>query len=356
METTNYKETPNSPFGAQGANFHHLQAAHCENGVTTALLHHYGITKITEPLAFGIGSGLFYVQLPFMKVNGGPAISFRTMPGLIFKRTCTALGVPVTRKKYTSHEKAMRELDERLAAGKPTACQVGVFYLTYFPKEYRFHFNAHNLIVVDKQDDHYYISDPIMEKLVTMNSYELERVRFAKGAFAPRGQMYYPGDNLAEPSDEQMRQGIITGIKRNCRDMLMIPGSFGGAKGVAYTGRQIKKWKNKLGDEKARTYLAQLVRMQEEIGTGGGGFRFIYGAFLQQAHAYLPVDELLDVSQQITASGDKWRDAAIQASGIYKGRLGTQADYDNMGNRLIEISELEKKAFKKLREAIKKAK
>jgi len=250
----------------------------------------------------------------------------------------------------------MFELDERLAAGQPTACQVGVFYLSYFPREYRFHFNAHNLIVVDKQGDDYYISDPIMEGLVTLSSFELERVRFARGAFAPHGQMYYPGNNLMGPTDAQMRQGIITGIKRNCRDMLMIPGSFGGAKGIAYTGRQIKKWKTKLGEDKARTYLAQLVRMQEEIGTGGGGFRFIYGAFLQQAYQYLPLDELLQISEQITATGDKWRDAAIQASGIYKGRLGTQADYDNMGDRLIEISELEKQAFSNLKEAMKRTK
>lgn len=337
------------------SNFKHIQAAHCENGVTTALLHHYGISKITEPLAFGIGSGLFYIQLPFMKVNGGPAISFRTMPGLIFKRTCTALGVPVTRKKYRSHEKAMQELDHRLAAGKPTACQVGVFYLTYFPKEYRFHFNAHNIIVVDKDGDNYFISDPIMENIVTMNSYELERVRFAKGAFAPRGQMYYPGDDLQEPSNEQMRLGIVKGIKRNCRDMLQIPGPIGGTDGIAYTGRQIKKWRKKLGDEKARSYLAQLVRMQEEIGTGGGGFRFIYGAFLQQAHQYLPMDELIDISKQFTLSGDKWRDAAIQASGIYKGRLSAQADYDNMGDRLIEISQLEKNTFRQLKNLILKA-
>lgn len=307
-------------------------------------------------MAFGIGSGLFYVQLPFMKVNGGPAISFRTMPGLIFKRTCKSLGIPVTRKKYRSHETAMRELDERILAGKPTACQVGVFYLTYFPKEYRFHFNAHNLIVVDKEGDNYIISDPIMEGLVTMSSYELERVRFAKGAFAPRGQLYYPGDNLTEATDEQLRKAIITGIKRNCRDMLHVPGPIAGTAGIAYTGRQIKKWKNKLGDQKARSYLAQLVRMQEEIGTGGGGFRFIYGAFLQQAHQYLPMDELFGVSQQFTAAGDKWRDAAIQASGIYKGRLNTQADYDNMGDRLIEISALEKKAFQDLKAVIKKAK
>ncbi|MBK7098891.1 MAG: BtrH N-terminal domain-containing protein [Sphingobacteriales bacterium] len=338
------------------SSFNHLQAAHCENGVTTALLGHYGIHKITEPLAFGMGSGLFYIQLPFMKVNGGPAISFRTMPGMIFKRTCKSLGVTVTRKKYSDHKKAKAELDERVLAGKPTACQVGVYYLTYFPKEYRFHFNAHNLIVVDKQGDNYIISDPVMENLVTLNSYELERVRFAKGAFAPRGQMYYPGENLHEPSDEQMKKGIIKGIKLNCRDMLDIPGYFAGTSGIAHTGRQIKKWKNRLGDDKSRMYLAQLVRMQEEIGTGGGGFRFIYGAFLQQSHQFLPVDELFDISNQFTAAGDKWRDAAVQASGIFKGRLGAQADYDDMGDRLIEISQLEEKAFRQLKTLIKKLK
>ncbi|MCH5690324.1 BtrH N-terminal domain-containing protein [Niabella sp. W65] len=85
-----------------------MQAAHCENGVTTALLKHYGVHKLTEPMAFGIGSGLFYIQLPFMKVNGGPAISFRTMPGLIFKRTCKALGIPVTRKNMHLLKKRCR--------------------------------------------------------------------------------------------------------------------------------------------------------------------------------------------------------------------------------------------------------
>ena len=38
--------------------FKHTQAAHCENGVTTSLLRHHGVSQITEPLAFGIGSGL----------------------------------------------------------------------------------------------------------------------------------------------------------------------------------------------------------------------------------------------------------------------------------------------------------
>jgi hypothetical protein len=121
-----------------------------------------------------------------------------------------------------------------------------------------------------------------------------------------------------------------------------------GVKGIRYTGNKIKKWRDKLGLHKAGLYLAQLVRMQEEIGTGGGGFRYIYAAFLQQAHAYHPVDELLEISKMFTQSGDLWRNAAVQAAGIYKGRISSQEDFNIMGDYLLEISELEKHAFEAL--------
>ena len=333
--------------------YKHLQAAHCENGVTTSLLQHYGVHQITEPLAFGIGSGLFFIYIPFMKVNDGPAISFRTMPGMIFKRTCRSLDIPILRKKFSSKENAQQALDNRLQSGHPAACQVGVFYLPYFPKEYRFHFNAHNLIVVGKEADNYLISDPIMETITTMTSYELERVRFARGPLAPRGQLYFPKEKRAV-TNEQMKQAIITGIKRNVRHMLYAPGNIAGISGIRYTAKKIKKWRDTLGLERSRSYLAQLVRMQEEIGTGGGGFRFIYAAFLQQAYAYHPVDELMDISKQFTKAGDLWRDAAIQASGIYKGRLTAQQDYNVMGDYLLDIAELEKKAFNDLATTVKK--
>ena len=88
--------------------------------------------------------------------------------------------------------------------------------------------------------------------------------------------------------------------------------------------------------------------MQEEIGTGGGGFRYIYGAFLQEAYAYHPKDDLMEISAKFTRSGDLWRTAAVQAAGIYKGRLGNQQDFNQMGDYLFEISELEKKAFSDL--------
>jgi hypothetical protein len=327
--------------------FEHIQSAHCENGVTSNLLKFGGSDKITEPLAFGIGSGLFFIYIPLLKVNNGPAISFRSMPGFIFKRTCQSLNIEVVRKKFSSPQKAMEYLDQCMEAGQPVGCQVGVYYLTYFPKEYRFHFNAHNLVVYGKENGNYLISDPVMDHTTTLTEYELQRVRFAKGPLAPKGQVYYP--NLkGEIEDSFIAQAIKKGIKRNVRDMLYIPGPIAGISGIRYTAKKILKWRDQLGVKTAGNYLAQLVRMQEEIGTGGGGFRFIYAAFLQQAHHYVPKDELLRISEDFTKAGDIWRSAAVQAAGIFKGRITSQQDFKDMADFLYQVAEVEKIAFKKL--------
>jgi hypothetical protein len=328
--------------------FEHHQAAHCESGVTSNLFRISSQGKITEPLAFGIGAGLFFAYIPFIKINNGPAIAFRTLPGHIFNLTCRSLGIPVIRKKFSSKEHAEAFLQECLNNGHPVGCQVGVYYLPYFPKEYRFHFNAHNLIVYGREDDHYLISDPIMEHTTTLGSYELERVRFAKGALAPKGHIYYP-EKGADITDEQIKLAIKSGIKKNVSNMLSIPFSFAGVKGIKSTGNKIKKWRDSLGQQKAGLYLAQMVRMQEEIGTGGGGFRYIYAAFLQEAHAYLQNEALLEISETFTMAGDLWRTAAVQAAGIYKGRITSQEDFNVMGDYLHEIAELEKNAFLALR-------
>ena len=46
--------------------FIHYQHAHCESGVTTNLLRHAGM-EMTEPMAFGIGAGIFFGHIPFLE-------------------------------------------------------------------------------------------------------------------------------------------------------------------------------------------------------------------------------------------------------------------------------------------------
>jgi len=327
--------------------FKHIQTAHCENGVTVNLLQQKGCDFLNEPLAFGMGSGLFYIHIPFMKVNGGPAISFRSMPGSIFNRTCKVLNVKVERKKFKSRIIAKQYLDNCLNNNLSVGCQVGVFHLMYFPKEYRFHFNAHNLIVFGRENDTYLVSDPVMETTTSLTTREMERVRFAQGALAPKGHIYYPA-SVGNIDDALIRSAIIKGIKRNVRDMLYIPARVTGIRGINHTAKKIRKWREQVGPRKAGLFLGQIVRMQEEIGTGGGGFRFLYAAFLEQASERLHNDQLIGISEQFTKAGDLWRDSALQMAGIYKGRITEQKDFDECADIMNEIAVVEKKAFKEL--------
>jgi hypothetical protein len=131
--------------------------------------------------------------------------------------------------------------------------------------------------------------------------------------------------------------------------MLYIPGPIAGVAGIKFTAKRIRKWREKLGPRKAGLYLGQIVRMQEEIGTGGGGFRFLYAAFLEQAAEHLANDQLLGISEEFTKAGDLWRKSAVQMGRIYKGRINNeQKDFEVCADLLMEISDIEKEAFKKL--------
>lgn len=324
--------------------FTHHQSAHCENGVASNLLKNAGV-NISEPMVFGLGSGLFFVYLPFIKVNHAPAISYRPMPGVIFNRLSKRLGIKIKRQKFKHPKQAQEVLDQNLEKNIPCGLQVGVYHLTYFPDAYRFHFNAHNLVVFGKQENEYLISDPVMETPTRLTEAELETVRFAKGALAPKGHIYYP---IYIPESFDFARAIKKAIQKTCQDMLA-PVPIVGVKGIRMVAKKIPKWPNKVGIPKTNHYLAQMVRMQEEIGTGGGGFRFIYAAFLQEAAEILGNKSLEALSVEMTEIGDQWRDFAVNASRVYKKRSQQMNVYESLSNQLLELADREEVFFKKLK-------
>jgi len=327
--------------------FIHKQTAHCENGVVSNLMRHNGF-EVSEPMVFGIGSGLLFSYLPFLKVNYAPVFTYRVMPGLVFNRFAKRVGIKVKREKFNSPKKARASLDENLANNNPVGLQVGVYNLVYFPDEYRFHFNAHNMVVYGKEGDNYLISDPVMESVTTLTVKQLEKVRFAKGAFAPKGHMYYP---ISFPQELDLKRAIVKGIKQTCRDMTA-PVPIVGVKAMRWVAKSIRKWPKKLGAKKANHYLGQIVRMQEEIGTGGGGFRYIYAAFLQEASKELNNVRLSELSREMTEIGDSWRDFALDASRIYKNRSSESDGYNKIADQLNELANREEFFFKNLKNAI----
>jgi hypothetical protein len=326
-------------------NFDHRPAAHCETGVTSNLLRFHNI-NLSEAMVFGIGSGLYFGFLPFIKVNGIPLITFRPWMGKIFSKVNQRLGIRIQRNEFKTPRQSMDALDKNLEQGIPTGCKVGVFHLTYFPKAFRFHFNAHNIVVIGRVNGEYLISDPIMEDIQKISYEDLMRVRFAKGVFAPKGHMYFIKE---VPPTFDLKKAIVLAIRKTSDVMLRTPVPLIGTKGIRFLARRVRKWPEKLGPRKASLYLGQIVRMLEEIGTGGAGFRFIYAAFLQEAAKELNQPCLNDRSKEMTEIGDRWREFAVIAVRIFKNRAGVEDSYSTAAEVLMDIADREEHLFQKLR-------
>lgn len=326
-------------------NFVHKQHAHCESGVTANLLTHHGL-PISEPLAFGIGAGLFFAHIPFVKVSGTPGTTFRTWPGAIFKRVAERLEVKVHTEKFSNPQKANAALDMALEAGKPVGMLSSVFYLPYLPEAFRFHFNAHNLVAYGKEDGLYNISDPILEEVATIDPADLAKARFAKGTPEPRGFMYYINE---VPKSVNFNKAIQAGIKQTCFFMLSPPLPWFGNKAIGLLAKKIKGYPTKLTPRKASLYLGNIIRMQEEIGTGGAGFRYLYAAFLQEASQMMKRDDLAEFSTELTKIGDDWRNFAYYAARQMKNRAGDIVSYDELSDLLNVCGTKEKDLFERMK-------
>lgn len=324
--------------------FPHRQSAHCESGVAANLLTHHGL-PLSEAMAFGIGAGLFFGYFPFVRINHLPLTTFRSAPGRIIRRVAKRLGVGVTFRTFRDAANGMAELDRLLAGGVPVGAQTGVFWLPYFPPPLRFHFNAHHLVVCGKEGDSYRISDPVIAEPVLCGAADLARARFARGPLAPNGKLFYL---TKVPKTVDLAPAVREGIREVCRLMTRIPVPLIGVRGIRTLAAQVETWPSRLGEPKALLYLGNVIRMQEEVGTGGGGFRFIYAAFLQEAAAILEEPPLLDFANRMTAIGDHWREFAASGARLCRGRPGGKDDFPALARLVRECADMEDGVFRDL--------
>ena len=230
----------------------------------------------------------------------------------------------------------MQALDDELAKGNLDGLQSSVYWLPYFPEDMRFHFNAHNLVVYGKTaEGNYLISDPVFEELVECPSEDLKRARFAKGVLAPKGLMYVVRE---VPDNIDLTPHIYSSIAKTAKMMrgLILP--FFGIKGINFLSKKIRNLAS-AKPKYTKLFLANIVRMQEEIGTGGAGFRFMFASFMAEAAQLTDNQELKAAAEEATAVGDNWRDFAMDSVLFCKKRK--DVTLEDVANKLSQCGEQE---------------
>lgn len=334
----------NKPRAAQPIFSLHQHSAHCESGVISTLFRQQG-HDISEAMAFGLSSSLAFAYLPLIKIGGQPLISYRMPPGHILKKLSRRLGSRLVEQRFATPTAGQQALDQALEQDRLVGLQTSVFWLPYFPPDMRFHFNAHNLLVFGKQGDDYLLSDPVFEHPVACSGVDLQKARFAKGALAAKGKMYYL-DNV--PEELNLTRAMRSALRDTVRIMDGLPIPIIGIRGIRYLARKIARLPSGARHtENNRLFLGHIVRMQEEIGTGGAGFRFLYASFLQEAAERLNLATLLPISKAITETGDLWREFATVTVKYCKGR-GNVALTD-LKERLEQCADSEQSVINQLR-------
>jgi len=295
-------------------------------------------------MAFGLAAGLMFAYIPFVKLGGLPLIAYRNMPRGIIKGLQKNIGIKMRMHTFSSPEKGTKMLNELLEQGKFVGAQTSVFWLPYFPPEMQFHFNGHNLIVYGRENNEYLISDPVFERPVRCEITALQKARFVKGVMAPKGLLYYPE---FVPQEIDFAKILPKVIHKNAKVMLKTPVPIAGVTGIRALARKIRKLAKK-DPRYAALFLGHIVRMQEEIGTGGAGFRFIYASFLQEAGNLLDNKGYSDSSQAMTAVGDEWREFALMIAKAIRNKQGTAVDFNSISDKLLSLADSEAAVYRTL--------
>lgn len=335
-----------------GKPFVHYHAAHCETGVTAALFRDKGL-EISEPMIFGIGSGIFFGHFPFIKMVGLPISTYRAQPASIFRKASKRLGGKFVIQHFRNAKNGMDELRRLLKSGQIVGVTTNIYWLSYFPNRFRFQFNGHNIIVLREIENGFRVSDPVLDRPMDCLTEDLIRARFARGPLEPHGFMYYPASINLHPD---LRGACLKGILDTCNMMFRIPLPIVGIRGIRFLAKRIIKSEQTQGFEKACRQLGNIVRMQEEVGTGGAGFRYMYAAFLQETAQLFGSSELDELSNEMTAIGDVWREFAVTSARIIKKRGKQEETFAKAGELMLICARREEELFKNLRDVAVKLK
>jgi len=141
--------------------------------------------------------------------------------------------------------------------------------------------------------------------------------------------MFYPSDVPKEPNIEQ---AVLKGIRQAARNMLKLPIPFIGIRGIRMFSKKVVSWPDYARNSDQLSHeIMKIHILLEEQGTGGGGFRFMYATFLQEASKTSQQTGFIRFVQEYDGQRRQVREISVFAA-----RIGKKPRF--RGNRLQELS------------------
>ncbi|MFI6588071.1 BtrH N-terminal domain-containing protein [Embleya sp. NPDC050493] len=311
---------------------------HCETTTLGVLLRRQGL-DLSEPMLFGLGSGLSFVYWD-SKSMGFPFLGGRVKPFELTKNLATGLGYELLVRETASPRKAWENVTAVIDAGRPVGLQLDSYHLDYFGS--KVHFGGH-VVAMYGYDDHsaYLVDTDQQGGAVATSLTSLALARAARGPMTAKHRSF----TLTAPRNPPSPQGQIIPAITGCAQAFLNPPIANlGHRGIEKAGKLVRTWFQRT--DAPQRDLPQAALLMEKAGTGGALFRNLYRDFLAECTEVLDSGHLRTGHTLYTEAATLWTEVAAlieKAGESGEPRLLVQA-----GTILGDLSRIEREAMQAL--------
>ncbi|HET9653447.1 MAG TPA: DUF4872 domain-containing protein [Usitatibacter sp.] len=316
--------------------FPHLAGIHCSSSSIADILRYDG-QALSEAMVFGLGSGLGFISssdprhAPRYRFNGR-ALDLEGKFYALFGVHLPWAG----RWDPGVIERALRQ-------GRPVIAQTDIAYLPYYDGV---HFPLHGIVVTGWDGEHARVADTYSNDLQAIDAAQLRDALAGQGSpfMEERPFRFAPAPRIEAAIDaETLTRAILVAA----REMLEPAVAGTGIPAMRALAADRAGWRDSPDWAWSARFAYQGI---EKRGTGGGGFRRLYAAFLEESSPILPAIGKLRAIDRMRDSAGRWSAMAQDLKGAFVGqdRSGIEA----AAERLEAIAVHETALMADLRDAI----
>ncbi len=320
-------------------NWIHIPGLHCGSVALRNVVTYYGI-KLSEPMCFGLGSGLGFFYSINEKMNPSKSIHLRG-PGM--EPNFFSLIDKQTEWKFEDDkERSFRILKNFIDRDIPVLIQTDIFYLDYYNSST--HFPGHVVSVWGYDDEarEFFLSDTGFSDLQPISYESLSKARSSQAQPYPLKNNWF--EAFLEPPIPPLSELIPRAILNNAKSMLEGRETSRGISSlntIRIWAEELKDWYVTPDWQWSARFAYQVI---ERRGTGGGGFRWIYRDFLLEAQDLTPSIRKLRLPEKMDRLGRRWSDISKLLKQISESKKDSQL-FKQASNDAKEIAELEEEFY-----------
>jgi len=281
----------------------HTPGKHCASTGVRNMVAFHGC-PLSEAMCFGIGEGLglWYLDLPDMTPSRMVHVRSADFESRFFSNLGLAFCWETREDPVDSEADLLAAIDR----GVPAIIQTDIFHLPYYTS--KTHFPGHIITVwgYDRGKETFMVTDTERAELLDVPMAILRKARYcSNGFFSSRGNLYAP-PSLTAP--EELAPVIRKAICANSRALSGRELAIAGRPALEKWQRELPSWSQLADWQWAARFCYQVI---EKRGTGGGGFRKLYAAFLAESAPAVEEIRIHGLDARMERIAEEWTGLAL---------------------------------------------